>query len=373
VPIAGSLAAPRKLCQGGAGGGVGGEKIKEVSTGMPGPSHRGEMRAAALMGGILAECYNRAPMASRLDRREALALLGGGALVAAGCNDDGGRRRSVTASETRGPGGPLSFNVHPLGGRFEALQRDALRRLTPTSIRVTLGLFTDTDSARAYTRAAPNLLGLVSDFRVFSLSAAEWPDLLEATLRRHPMVRQAELLNEPDRLYGLSPERYVKEFLRPGYQRIRERVPGVAVVAAAPSGDRRRAPTLFRRMTDAGADDFCDYRAVHVYFDDGGALSAIAGATRRPILVTETGTSNPSQHVRWYTDVVPRIRGALAAQEVYWYVLLESANLAAGTVPYSALGFSVIDSSPDGAGQARGAQRSDLYRLLTGLPLGRAR
>jgi hypothetical protein len=76
---------------------------------MPGPSHRGELRAAALMGGILAECYNRAPMACRLDRREALALLGGGALVAAGCNDDGGRRRSVTVSETRGPGGPLSF------------------------------------------------------------------------------------------------------------------------------------------------------------------------------------------------------------------------------------------------------------------------
>lgn len=231
---------------------------------------------------------------------------------------------------------------------------------------MTLGLVTDTGAARPYAGAAPNLLGLVSDFRVGTVEPGEWPDLVEATLRRYPEVRRAELLNEPEIFNGLSPERYVEEFLRPAYARIRARLPGVAVVAAAPAGDRRRAPERFRRMSDAGADDVCDYRAVHVYFDDTRALAAIAGATRRPILVTETGTSDPGQHVRWATEVVPRIRGALGAEVVFWYVLLESAALAGRSVGYSYPGSSVIAADPDAAGQPRAAPGSGLYPLLTG-------
>jgi hypothetical protein len=308
---------------------------------------------------------------ARLTRRQALAALGGGLLTAAGCADEDRRRRagSITAAETPGRGVPLSFNVHPLGGRFVDLQFDALRRLKPPSIRVTLGLVTDTSAARAYIRAVPDPIGLVADFRLGPIDPAGWPDLVEATLRRYPTVRRAELLSEPDRQNGLAPDRYVREYLRPAYERVRERLPGVQVVAAAPGGDRKRAPDAFRRMTDAGADDFCDYRAVHVYFDDAGALSAIGGATGRPILVTETGTSSARQHVRWYTEVIPQIRASLGTDQVFWYVLLESAALAGGSVAYSQLGFSVINSTSSASGQARGAPGSGLYSLITGLPL----
>jgi hypothetical protein len=297
----------------------------------------------------------------RLSRRRLLAGLGG-ALAAGACAD--GRRRSVTESESAAAE-PLPFNVHPLGGQFESLQRDALRLLGTPWIRVTLGLVTDVDAARPYVRMVPNVLGLVSDFRLGRIDPAEWPGLVEATLRRHPLVRRAELLNEPERFNGLSPGRYVQEFLRPGWERIRERFPGVAVVAAAPVGDRRHAPDHFRRLTDAGADEFCDFRAVHVYFDDDGALGAIAGGTRRPILVTETGISDPRQHVRWHAEVLPRIRASLGAELVFWYVLLESANLAGGAVPYSYPGSSVIAATPDGAGQPQAAPGSGLYPRLT--------
>lgn len=308
---------------------------------------------------------------ARLTRRQALAALGGGLLTAAGCADEDRRRRggSITAAETPGRGVPLSFNVHPLGGRFVDLQFDALRRLKPPSIRVTLGLVTDTDAARAYIRAVPDPIGLVADFRLGPIDPAGWPNLVEATLRRYPTVRRAELLSEPDRQNGLAPDRYVREYLRPAYERIRERLPGVQVVAAAPGGDRKRVPDAFRRMTDARADDFCDYRAVHVYFDDAGALSAINSATGRPILVTETGTSSASQHVRWYTEVIPQIRASLGTDQVFWYVVLESAAFAGGSVAYSQLGFSTINSTPSASGQARGAPGSGLYSLITGLPL----
>jgi len=297
------------------------------------------------------------------DRRRLLAGLGG-LLLGAGCGDD--RRRSLTGAQVPGGGGPLAFNVHPLGGRFELLQRQALRALATPWIRVTLGLVNDVDAARPYVRTAASTLGLVSDFRLGAIDAGEWPDLVERTLRRYPQAARAELLNEPERFNGLGPGRYVREYLRPGFERVRERFPGIGVVAAAPGGDRKKAPDAFRRLTDAGADDFCDYRAVHVYFDDDRALDAIAGATRRPILVTETGTSIPAQHVRWYTDVLPRIRSALRAELVFWYVLLESVDLAGGAVPYSYPGSSVISPVPDAAGQPQAASGSRLYPLLLG-------
>jgi hypothetical protein len=305
-----------------------------------------------------------------VSRRRWLAGLGGLAL-AAGCGES--RRRGMTDAETALGGEALPFNVHPLGGRFLSLQRDALRSLGTPWIRVTLGLTTSVDAARAYVGAAPNVLGLVSDFRTGALDPGEWLDLLQATLRRYPQVQRAELLNEPERFNGLSARRYVAEFLRPGYELIRERFPGVQVVAAAPAGDRKTAPARFRRLTDAGADDVCDLRAVHVYFDDESALGGIAGATRRPILVTETGTSTPGQHVRWYTQVVPRIRGALGAELVFWYVLLESADLAGGSVPYSYPGSSVIAAEPDAAGRPKAAAGSGLFPLLTGQRAAAAR
>jgi hypothetical protein len=259
----------------------------------------------------------------------------------------------------------LSFNVHPLGGQFQALQQDALRTVAPPWIRVTLGLATATDAARPYVRLGPQMLGLVSDFQTRAIDPQEWLQALEATLRRYPDISRAELLNEPERFNGIPPARYVQEYLRPGYDLIRRKFPAVRVVAAAPVGDRRQGPDSFRRLTDAGADEVCDFRAVHVYFDDERALRTIRQSTSRPILVTETGSSAPGQHVHWYTSVVPRIRGALAAEPVFWYVLLESADLAGGRVPYSYRGFSVLAAGPDGAGQPQAAPGSGLYPLLT--------
>ena len=142
-------------------------------------------------------------------------------MALAGCGD--GRRRSVTAPEI--PAGDLAMNVHPLGGSVGALQRQALRQLGSSWIRVTLGLTAGTDAARAYTQAAPNVLGVVADTRFDTLDAATWPDRLEAVLRRFPEVRRAQLLNEPDVFNGLSPARYVREFLRAGARCSAEVVP----------------------------------------------------------------------------------------------------------------------------------------------------
>jgi hypothetical protein len=220
--------------------------------------------------------------------------------------------------------------------------------------------------------AASGALGLIADFGSAAVSPTGFADLVEGAIRRNPGLRRAQILHDPQR-YGISSEQYVRDFLRPAYERVRERAPGIRVVAAAPSGDRKSVPTRFQRLTDAGADEVSDDRGVNVYFDDSGALASIAAATRRPIIVTETGTSDPSQHVRWYTEVIPRIRSGLGADAVCWYVLLESPDLAGGPVSYDRLGFSLIAPTADAAGRARGADGSQLYSVLTGSALTEAR
>jgi hypothetical protein len=287
-------------------------------------------------------------------------MLGGAALL---CTGDARRRLGAATPDALAD--PPPMNLHPLGDRFLDLQRAALRALGTTWIRVTLGLLTDTVASRAYVGAVPNLLGLVSDFHQRTIAARAWPDLVEATLRRYPEVQRAELLNEPEQFYGLSPASYVRDFLRPGFERIRERFPDVAVVAAAPIGNRRQGLDYFRSMTDAGADRYCDYRAVHVYFEDERVLSAFASATGRAILVTETGIGAPGQHVRWYTEVMPVIRQALGAELMFWYVLIESAARAGGgPVPPNYLATSLIAVQPDATGQPQAAVGSGLYPLL---------
>jgi len=289
----------------------------------------------------------------RVTRREALAALGGGLLALPGC----GHTRSDPTGPTAVAGERLSFNVQPLGGASEALQLRALGALGAPWIRIAVGLATDTQ-ARSYVRAVPNALGILTDFGAGTLDPAAFPGLVEISLRRYPQLRAAELLNEPDVFNGLSPARYVRDFLRPGYDVVRERFPGIAVVAAAPVGTRAFGPSRFRQMTDAGADDFCDYRGAHVYFEDEQALADIAAASGRPILVTETGTRIASLQGHWYQDVVPRLRQVLGARLVFWYVLLEA--------PAGYPGYSVIASGTDATGLPQAAPGTALYPLLAG-------
>jgi hypothetical protein len=96
------------------------------------------------------------------------------------------------------------------------------------------------------------------------------------------------------------------------------------VAAAAPAGTAS-GKTWFLQMTDAGADEWCDFRAAHLYSDE---TAVYLTGTRRPILVTETGVQDRGRHVDWWSDTMTNISGAFDTDRLYFYALCDSEDSA---------------------------------------------
>lgn len=239
------------------------------------------------------------------------------------------------------------LNVHPYGGSLDALQIQALHELGVRRIRITLGL--GRDLASPYLNAYPaEYLGLISDFNLGVPNAAAWPGQVREAVNRSPGVGVYQVLNEPDVFHGIRPEVYVNDFLRPAWEIIKEIRPSVPVVSAAPantSGGR----IYFFQMTEAGADSYCDFRAVHMYSSNPEIFLA---GTDKPFIVTESGTRNRANHLSWWQNDMAHISKVLDTELLYWYVLLDRPDD----------GLSLISERPGPGGAVQPV--SDLYNYI---------
>jgi hypothetical protein len=93
-------------------------------------------------------------------------------------------------------------------------------------------------------------------------------------------------------------------------------------------------------MSDAGADSYCDYRAVHLYNNNPEIYLT---GTDRPFMVTESGTSNRDGHLSWWKDTMPHISKILDTSRLYFYVLLDRPDT----------GYSLISERPGADGAPR--------------------
>jgi hypothetical protein len=243
------------------------------------------------------------------------------------------------------------LNVHPYGGSLDALQIQALHELGVRKIRITLGL--GRDLAGPYLNAYPaDYLGIITDFfKGRPPDANAWPGQVADAVHRSPGVSAFQVLNEPDVFHGISPEVYVNNYLRPAFEVIKSIRPGVPVVSAAPantSGGR----IYFFQMTEAGADNYCDFRAVHMYSSNPEVFLA---GTDKPFMVTESGTRNRANHLSWWQNDMSHISRILDTDMLYWYVLLDR--------PDDGLSLISDQAGPGGAVQPI----SDLYNYIRSL------
>ncbi len=221
------------------------------------------------------------------------------------------------------------FNVHPYGSSME-VQLKALSELNVRKIRITLGL--GRDLASPYISAYPaEYLGIVGDFNLSGVNPASWPNLVRQTVGWSHGVSYFEILNEPDVFHTFDAAAYVRDYLRPAYEIIRELRPSIPVVAAAPAGTTG-GRMYFYQMTDAGADDYCDFRAVHLYNNNPEIYLA---GTDRPFMVTETGKNTPDKHLSWWVDTMPHIGKILDTEHLFFYVLLDRPRTGYGLIEQS--------------------------------------
>jgi hypothetical protein len=251
-----------------------------------------------------------------MDRRQFLkgAALAAAGTALAGCNSD------LLDIFNSGKEQLWGLNVHPFSGTIGAAQIAALQQLGIRRIRMTLGLHSDL--AGPYLRGyGAEYIGLVADFNDPIPSAKAWPGLVRQAVERSPGLFCYEILNEP---VSLSAAAYVEQYLKPAYEVVKSINPGYQVAAAAPTGTAN-GRTYFYEMSSAGADSWCDYRAVHDYTDSPEIYLA---GTDKPFLVTETGVQDRARHLDWWTKNMTHISGVLSTDRVYFYALSDTEDTA---------------------------------------------
>ena len=280
-----------------------------------------------------------------------LGLAAGGALALGGCSSSSSSPSDPSSS---GSSGIRCFNVHPYDGLY-SLQMQALQDIGADWIRTTLGLSSDAAGAYA-TPSGINVLGLIGDYEDTSIDQNDWPDIVRTVIQRYPSITYFQILNEPEVFYDMSNTEYVRNYLKPAHDLIREEFPYVKIVSAAPIG-QYSGVVDFAQMSVAGADDYCDYRGVHVYFEEDiiYSWSEFRLATDNPIMVTETGKSNPARHLDWWQNSIPEMKNKLDTNFVFYYALLEQPTYT---------GYEIIQAGLDANGDVVPASGSELYEYL---------
>ncbi|MCP4397555.1 MAG: twin-arginine translocation signal domain-containing protein [bacterium] len=253
----------------------------------------------------------------------ALGLAAGGALALGGCSSSSPSDPGGGSSGGGGSAGIRGFNVHPYQGSLYHVQMQALQDIGANWTRTTLGIPNDVAGAYA-TPPGMNVLGLIGDFQHTNINKNDWPDMVETVIRRYPTIQYFQILNEPEIFYNMSNTEYVRDYLRPAHDLIRQKFPQVKIVSAAPIG-QYSGVVDFAQMSLAGADQYCDFRGVHIYFEEDIIYSwaEFRLATNKPIMVTETGKRTPEKHLDWWQVSIPEMKRKLDTNYIFYYALLE--------------------------------------------------
>ena len=194
-----------------------------------------------------------------------------------------------------------------------------------------------------YVRAARalgiNVLGIIGQFEGRGLvRALARPQTREEVLRVYlsifddfvppasseiepPGTFAAQILNEPTHFTGVTPRTYVREFLAPVYNDLKNEDPRLMVVSAATVGNADGILRT-RSMLDVGLENFCDGVAYHIY--DRRWIPRLAGMTIRPVWVTESGTTPTERHLGWITETFDAIRkGIEDVEQIFYFQLFD--------------------------------------------------
>ena len=167
-----------------------------------------------------------------------------------------------------------------------------------------------------------------------TISTGGFLEIFDQTVRQYPGVRVWQMGGE---LTGwkVSPEKAM-ELFKALFHHVKQNYPWIILVSPATAGNGSSADDL-RRMIDAGLDKLCqeglEIVSIHFYSWNSTRLAEFQSQVARltistRIWITETNDFPPnwSTQTGYVAEMYPKLRSALRAERIYWYVFSEGRN-----------------------------------------------
>jgi hypothetical protein len=298
-------------------------------------------------------------------------VLGASALLYAGC-----RRAPASASPIQDAVATLNTNawapcvvVQSPGGVAFGAQMAAAEKLQRAGKMTWIRLNTHLDGTGLEYHLQARRMGL----KIFSivslkdLETAGWESAFDRLFATYPsdIWEIAGEITNPDPNVNpatVTPDYYMAKF-RSLYSYVRSRYPGVTLTSAPTYGTGNSGAAELEKFFDLGLLDMDVVVAMNVYSHP--ALSSYATVIDRyaarlagkRIWITETGSSNPDNHIAWVQDFYPRLVNTLHPEMICWYALWGGAGAGGDN------GFGLLDQVESGQTVER-----PLFRALAGEP-----
>jgi hypothetical protein len=296
-------------------------------------------------------------------------VLGASALLYAGC-----QRAPAAASTVQNAAAGLNLNawapcvvVQSPGGVPFSAQMAAARKLQQSGKMTWIRLNTHLDGTGLEYHLEARRMGLriLSIVSLKDLETAGWEaafDRLYATFPSDIWEIAGEITNADPNVnpFTITPDTYMAKF-KGLYDYVRSRYPGAVLTSAPTYGTGNAGAAELEEFFRLGLLDMDVVIAMNVYSHP--ALSSYATvidkyAARlagKRIWVTETGSSNPDNHIAWVQEFYPRVINAVHPEMICWYALWGGAGAAGDN------GFGLLDQVESG----RPIERP-LFRALVG-------
>jgi len=254
----------------------------------------------------------------------------------------------------------------PAGTPFP-IQMDAVRTLQRAGKMVWIRLNAPLDASglQYYLQARQMGLKILSIVHLDDLDAAGWEsafDRLYATYPSDIWEIAGEISNPAINRAPITPEDYMWRF-KHLYDYVRSRYPGVTLASAPPVGTGNSGSAELEQFFRLGLLDLDVVVAMNVYSNT--ALSGYATVideyagrlAGKRIWVTETGSSNPDNHLAWVQEFYPRLVNSVHPEMICWYALWGGDGAGGDN------GFGLLDKVESGAAVER-----SLFKALAGGP-----
>jgi hypothetical protein len=244
--------------------------------------------------------------------------------------------------------------VHSPGGIAFNTQMDELRKLQRAGKVSWIRLNTHLDGSGLEYHVEARRMGLrtLSIIALADLESAGWESAFDRLYATYPsdMWEIADEITNPDPNVNpvtVTPDYYMSKFSNL-YIYAKSRYPSVTLTSAPTFGTGTSGASELEEFFKRGLLDMDVVVALNVYSNP--ALSSYATvidkyAARlagKRIWVTETGSSNPANHIAWVQEFYPRLFNAVHPEMACWYALWGGSGAAGDN------GFGLLDGVESG-------------------------